>query len=480
MVFSWKVLQPSATFPASGSSQRLGSGPREAGATGVWVLDRSSRDGSNRIDLEHAQVSLPWLARLRWSVVAGELGAVVIARAVLGVHLQLAQVLFFIGLTALSNAVLLWWVARAQPASRGLWGAVLSLDVLILTGLLHATGGPSNPFAVLYLVSITLAALLLGATWTWCLTALSVAAYGGLFVAQPPLMASEHSGHLAADFTTHLWGMWLAYTLTAMLTASFVVKLTAAIRRRDREIEVIREQAARSDRLAGMTTLAAGVAHELGSPLATIAVAAEELERSVSQLPDAHAATVMEDARLIRSQLERCRKVIEEMSATAGEVIGEAPASVPLQELILSLRQDLPPADASRIQIVASVDGAALVPHRAFARALHSLLRNALDASASNSPVRVSVETIADRSLRVVVADSGHGMSPEVLARATDPFFTTKPPGHGMGMGLFLARALVEQLGGRLMLSSTAGAGTSAILELPSAALAQGGRDALS
>jgi two-component system sensor histidine kinase RegB len=386
--------------------------------------------------------------------------------------------LFFIGLTALSNVVLLWWVGRARPASRGLWGAVLSLDVLILTGLLHATGGPSNPFAVLYLVSITLAAILLGAAWTWCLTALSVAAYGGLFLVHLPLMAHEHTGHWAADFTTHLWGMWLAYTLTAVLTASFVVNLTAAIRRRDEEIAVIREQAARSERLAGMTTLAAGVAHELGSPLATIAVAAEELERSVSQLPDAHAATVMEDARLIRSQLERCRKVIEEMSAAAGGVIGEAPASVPLQELILSLRQDLPPVDAKRVQVVANVHGAALVPHRAFARALHSLLRNALDASPSTSPVRVSVETAADRSLRVVVADSGHGMSAEVLARATDPFFTTKPPGRGMGMGLFLARALVEQLGGRLMLTSTAGVGTSAILELPATAMpAQGGDD---
>jgi two-component system sensor histidine kinase RegB len=128
---------------------------------------------------------------------------------------------------------------------------VLTLDTLVLSALLHETGGSANPFSVLYLVHITLAAMLLGAAWTWALTLLAVVAYGSLF------FADEHAQHFGHEYVTHLRGMWFAFALTAMLTAAFVVRLTGAIQRRDREIEAIRAQAARSERLAGLTTLAA-------------------------------------------------------------------------------------------------------------------------------------------------------------------------------------------------------------------------------
>ena len=422
--------------------------------------------------VDHAKVSLPWLARLRWGVLGGQLGAVLIAYEFLGVPLHFGRIAFLLGLSAATNALLHWRLGPSGTVSRGLCGAVLLFDTLVLTALLHATGGSSNPFSVLYLVYITLAAMLLGAAWTWGLTLLAVVAYGSLF------LSHEHAEHMGHEYATHLRAMWFAFALTATLTAAFVVRLTTAIQRRDREIEVIREQAARSERLVSLTTLAAGAAHELGSPLATIAVAAGELERAVSKLPAAHAAPLVDDARLIRSQLDRCRQILDQMTAAAGEVAGEAPTPISLRHLLEEVRADLGVAEAARLRLRLGIDGEARVPHRALARAVVNLVRNALDASAPGAFVDVVVETGEGGLLRVAVSDTGHGMAEGVLERATEPFFTTKSAGRGMGMGLFLARALVEQLGGHLLLVSAPGSGTTATLELPVAVTTERSGDA--
>ena len=160
------------------------------------------------------------------------------------------------------------------------------------------------------------------------------------------------------------------------------------------------------------------------------------------------------------------------MTAAAGDVTGEAPDAVALEEILGSVRGELAPEYAERLRVHLAVSGKAVVPHRAFARAVTSLVRNAFDASRPDEPVDVSVR-VGDRdALEVVVSDRGAGMTPEVLERATEPFFTTKAPGRGMGMGLYLARALAEQLGGRLRLVSAEGTGTSATLELPAHCLA--------
>ena len=415
--------------------------------------------------IDHAKVSLPWLARLRWGVLGGQLGAVLIAYEFLNADLHFGRIAFLLGLSAGTNVLLYWRLGPSGTVSRGLCGAVLLFDALVLTALLHATGGSSNPFSVLYLVYITLAAMLLGAAWTWGLTLLAVVAYGSLF------LSHEHAEHMGHDYATHLRAMWFAFALTATLTAAFVVRLTTAIQRRDREIEVIREQAARSERLVSLTTLAAGAAHELGSPLATIAVAAGELERAVSKLPAAHAGPLVDDARLIRSQLDRCRQILDQMTAAAGEVAGEAPAPIPLRHLLDEVRADFDAAEAARLRVRVAIDGEAMVPHRALARAVVNLVRNAFDASAPGASVDVAVETGEDGALCVAVSDTGHGMTEGVLERASEPFFTTKGAGRGMGMGLFLARALVEQLGGRLLLVSAPGSGTTATLELPAAVM---------
>ena len=240
----------------------------------------------------------------RWGSAAGQLLTIGAAQALFG-GFPLPRLLALVGVSIASNAVLALGRRRlADP--RTLCGGALTLDTLLLTGLLQPSGGASNPFSVLYLVYIALAAVVLGARWTWFLAALSVVCYGVLVLGRA--CGSTHAAHGAADLGAHLQGMWVAFTVAAVLTAYFVVKLSTALERRDAEIAEMRERAARHERLAALTTLAAGAAHELGTPLATIAVAAGELERALRALPEAQARALLEDARLIRAELERCRR----------------------------------------------------------------------------------------------------------------------------------------------------------------------------
>jgi two-component system, sensor histidine kinase RegB len=474
-----------------------------------------------------SHVSLAWLIRVRWGAAGGQLATLLIADWALGLALPLAPLFAIVAVAAATNLAAARMLQRSPAASGGrtgraekaertvssglLAGSLLAIDTLLLTISLHLTGGPQNPFSVFYLVYITLAAVVLGARWTWFLTVLAACSYGSLFLylmTRPPEVPGDHSTHIAVGLS-HLQGMWWAFLLAASLTAYFVVKLSSAIERRDRELALMREQALRNERLASLTTLAAGAAHELSTPLATIAVVTGEIERALEQarvasipnaanlanlanlanvasgsplgsspsdaaaqaasaaLPDA----LLADARLIRAELQRCRAILDRMAAQAGETVGEMPAPVSVSALVADALRALPPDEAARVRVDAPETVATItVPGRGVVTALVSLLRNAMDASEQSKAVTLAAA--ADNGIvRLTVRDWGSGMSPDVLARAGEPFFSTKPAGAGMGLGLFLTRALAERLGGALRLESAPGSGTAATLELPASHL---------
>ena len=380
------------------------------------------------------------------------------------VVLPLGRVLPLIALTVGTNALLVAGLRRDRvtlPTWTG--GALLSLDTIVLTALLAATGGASNPFSILYLVHIALSAVMLGRGWTWSLTALSIGCYGALFLATDATGMHAHR----TGFDLHLQGMWIAFAVAAVLTAYFVTALADAVDRRDAHIAEIRERAAQNERLASLTTLAAGAAHALGSPLGTIAVAARELERATAKLENGAGPSLAADARLIRAEVERCRRILDRMAAESGENTGEAPTATRADDLVADVMNELSTSETARV-CVARVDasGAVAVPRRALAQAVASLLRNGLDATAPVGTVSLTVDASPD-ALRLVVRDDGVGMSAEVMRRAVEPFFTTKPAGSGLGLGMFLAKSLAEGLGGRLSIASHPGGGTTATIELP-------------
>ncbi len=412
-------------------------------------------------------INLSWLIKLRWGAVVGQALMILLVDRALGFALPLLALLAIVAVEAASNAALVVWSRRAHAVPAAALGAIMMADVGFLTGLLSLSGGPFNPFSFLYLVNIALAAVVLPPAWTWTLVALSLLCFGGLFAGHPALPS-----HTPVAHQEHLWmhvqGMWVAFAVAAAFIVYFIQRVTRALAARDAELAAARQLTARHERLASLATLAAGAAHELSTPLSTIAVVAKELERQLTRgAADAH---TIADARLIRAQVERCRQVLVSMAADAGESAGEAIRAATVGELLDAATEGLGNAGA----ITVAVDEAARVrpmrvPPRAVAQALRGVLKNARQASADEAPVAVSV-TLADATCRIEVRDRGRGMAPDVLARAGEPFFTTKPSAgadHGMGLGLFLTRTVLERVGGRLELRSAPGQGTTATLVLP-------------
>ena len=417
----------------------------------------SMNEVSPRLSL---RVGLPWLWRLRWVSLFGQLLTLGFSTWALGLSPPILLLLGLVSLGGLSN-VWLWRQARSgESGSEILVASALLADTVILTTLLAFTGGASNPFSVLYLVQVTWAAVILGPRWAWVLVGLSAVGYGLLF------FLPGHAGHAGHEhFPLHLQGMWLAFAVTASMIAYFVARLSQELRQREAEVAALQKQAALNDKLASLSTLAAGAAHELGTPLATIALAAGELVRAA----EGHPGGIAEDAALIRSEVQRCRQILWAMAAEAGETRGEALEAVPASAFLESVRLGLPEKEAERLRVeVDSSLGTLQLPRQAFLQVLHSLVRNSFDAVGEAGSSEVTLR-LRGQGAHVLfeVEDHGGGMSPEILARAGEPFFTTKPPGKGMGLGLFLARAVTERLGGSMSLQSTPAKGTQVTLDLP-------------
>ena len=411
------------------------------------------------------RLALPWVLRLRYGMVFSGVAVLLVAAPILKIHLAVVlwALLPFV-LILVSNV----WLDRARKSRaddvQRILGSIFVFDTLCLTVVLGLTGGPMNPFSLLYLVQITLSVVVLKKEWTWILGGFSAVCFGALFFLNVPLdgmriLPAEHG------LFPHLVGMWVAFVVAALLISFFTGRVSDALRLREQEVLQLQEQVAHQERLTSLGTLAAGAAHEFGTPLGTIAIVAREIERYAATLQTAE--ELGDDAKLIRAEVERCQRILQRMSAEGAEPVGESPCAIQVSDLLKQAVEQISVAQRQRVSIVA-VDAEEVVslPVAATVQSLVALVGNALDASADDLPVVMKAECNG-QEIVLLVCDSGCGMNEEVLRHVAEPFFTTKEPGEGMGLGTFLVRTFAERLGGNLAYRSAPGRGTVATLTLP-------------
>ena len=485
-------LMPTPTFPDPPPEAPADPGPGPASPpSGVYPLhgDRTWFGGLLRMvrwsvfkgpstvaDRRLTEVNLHWLIHLRWTAIAGQLITIIVVRYGLDVEIPLPALFAILLVEFGTNGGLLLFQRhelllresgeddgpteftdrRLQLVKLG----VTLLDIGLLSTLLGLTGGATNPFCGFLLVYVALGSVLLPLRH-------SLVAVAALGVAMMLIM--EHAipvPALDASPTLRGWGTVVALSLTSLLTVLFVNRVVSTLATRAQELQSERGRRERQRHLEALGTLAAGAAHELGTPLSTIALVAEELELQLTQEP-AVGEEVTADARLIRDEVARCRRILNRMSATAGDRVGESMTSMSAGELADTIVGEMAASDRVEVDVMEVADGAALeLPRDGLATAIRAIVQNGLDASPPDATVRLRVVR-EESALIVTVGDRGSGMTAEEAERALEPFFTTKDVGSGMGLGLYLASSFVEDLGGNIEIHSAPGLGTVVGLVLP-------------
>jgi two-component system, sensor histidine kinase RegB len=409
-------------------------------------------------------INLRWIVRLRWGAVVGQVITILFAARMLHGALPVRWLLAVCAALALANLATHLWLRRGGNPTERACGLNLLGDVLALTALLALSGGAYNPFAVLYMVHITIGAVVLPARWSLALTLTSIAAYTLLLLLpEGPLLSLGSEEQLAF----HARGRWVAFVVAAVFIGTFTLRMSASLRRREAELELTRSDAEAAERLAALGTLAAGTAHELNTPLGTIAILAGEL---AAQLEGDRRA----EAEEVRNQVRRCKQIITGMLAPPGGADLEEPKEVevaPVLEAAVKRWQEGRPGPPPVLDIQPQTARArARLPVQAFERAIKNLLDNAAEATENRSAreVRISLARLRGE-LRIQVSDNGVGVPEPLLRRIGEPFFTTKEPGHGTGLGLYLARHVVERQGGEMTVTSAEGRGTEVTLTVPEA-----------
>jgi two-component system sensor histidine kinase RegB len=410
-------------------------------------------------------ITLRWLLRLRWVGLVGQMAALAFAATVIRLDLPWVPLFSVLGVAVATNIVLQRRSLGNAGKHQWVIAAVIGVDVILLTVIIFFTGGASNPFTSFYLVLVALGAMTLNEGWLTGVVALAVIGYLVVFYNGVPLRGPDGIGEIGCPgFGLHLQGMAVAFFLTSTCIAYFVRKMHGSLQQRDVALTEMSQKAARVDQFSALAALAAGVAHELGSPLGTIAVASRELEVNLEK--QAPSPGTLEDARLIRMEVERCRSILDRLDRRSTAGTGDAPEPCDAHMIVDDLKQTLPAVLIARLVVRDLTRGIQFhLPRSPLVQALIVLVQNASEADDSQEDIELNF-TLADNRLNIAVLDRGHGMTDIVRKHAGEPFFTTKPPRKGMGLGLFLVRTLAQQLGGELRHEPREGGGTRAELQL--------------
>ena len=407
-------------------------------------------------------VSLRMLLLIRWVAVLGQAATLLVVHFGLGYALPIVPAMAVVAASALLNVI--GMVARGTSARLGEIEAAsyLAYDIVQLGVLLFLTGGLANPFVILAIAPVTVAATVLSRLSVIGLSALTVTAISLLAIYHLPLPWQGDPPEFPA---LEILGVWFALIFAALFIAGYIWSVAEEARRMRDAFAATQLALAREQRVSAVGALAAAAAHELGSPLATIAVVAKELARDLPP-SSPHA----EDAALLLSQSERCRMILADLSRQRGSESGGAPyAHLPISALVEAAGE---PYRAAHVRVIYATGAGGAGPggeEPQVARSpeimhgLGNLLQNA--AQFARRAVDVTT-TWSEDTVAVDIVDDGPGFPQQVLARIGEPYISGRSgEAQHMGLGIFIAQSLLERTGARLSFANLPDGGAQAVIE---------------
>ncbi|MBL4908162.1 MAG: ActS/PrrB/RegB family redox-sensitive histidine kinase [Sneathiella sp.] len=407
-------------------------------------------------------VRLQSLVYIRWLAVLGQAFALILVQWIMGYDLPIIPAGLLVAASALVNVlVTLSYKSTARLSNKG---AVLYLfyDALQLTGLLYLTGGLSNPFALLFLVPVTISATHLSGIGTIFLGLTTLSCISFLAVFNQPLPLPESEIHLSK---TYILAIWSALVLGTIFLSGYAWRISSDGRRMTNALSVARMALAREQQLSAVGGIAAAAAHELGTPLNTILLISEELSGDFPEGSD-HA----EDTKLLHDQALKCAEVLAQLSqGPTDDRFSQKDAHhnyLPLNSL-MALIADKYSDKGAEIDIV--TEGELSNQPKLFAtpeilHGLGNLVSNA--AEFANTRVTISIRW-DDKNVLVVIEDDGPGFSEEILARLGEPYTSSRSGRGGMGLGVFISEMLINHSGGNIIFGNAKRAGARVIVEWP-------------
>lgn len=405
------------------------------------------------------------LIQLRWIAVVGQLLTIALVHFGLGIRLPLAPMAAVLAaLAAFNGLAMLRWRRRERVTNGALLLGLLA-DVAALTAQLHLGGGIANPFVFLYLLQVALAAVLLRPWSSWLIVALTSACVVGLALFPGPVRLPADPGRGLAD--PYVQGLLLCFVLIATLLVVFIIRIGRIIRARDARVAALRQRAAEEEHIVRMGLLASGAAHELGTPLSTLAVILGDWQHLPHFTSDPE---LLQDVSEMQAQVLRCKAIVSGILASAGETRGEAPRGTTVRAFLDDLVGEWERSRQVRGFLYDNRIGedAAIVSDAGLQQMLWNVLDNALEASRSRVVLRAARER---DTLLLQVRDDGPGFSPGMLERLGKPYQSSKDA-PGRGLGLFLAVNVARTLGGTIDARNEAGGGATVTIALPLPALA--------
>jgi two-component system sensor histidine kinase RegB len=415
------------------------------------ISDFAAHPATGSIGRDARRLKLDTLVRLRWLAVAGQSAAVAFVHFELGYKLPFGACLGVIASAALVNL----WLGLKWPASHrlseNLATYLLAFDILQLGALLYLTGGLQNPFAILFLAPVLISAAALSPSRTVGLGLLAACCATLLLFHHRKLPWGTDGGlelpHL------YVVGVWSAILLGLAFTGIFAYRIAEEARQLSAALAATELVLAREQHLSQLDGLAAAAAHELGTPLATIALVAKELDLQATP-----GSALKEDTTLLREQVERCRSILAKLTSL-GDEQGGFLESMSLRHLIEDV---VSPERSFGVEIDVRCSGEGPEPVSRRSPGLLYGLGNLVDNAADFAESRILIEAHwTPQEVSVEIRDDGPGFPPEVLLRVGEPYVTTRGRGRGddengsgLGLGLFIAKTLIERSGGQLTLSN--------------------------